>query len=153
MERGLTVEQYKQMQRLEAENEQFREMARKQENDEKVNRLMEEAENLKEIYPDFDFETEMDNEELIRLLDVNVPLRTAYEIIHHDEIMEGAMRYTAQVIRAKTVNDIKSRGLRPAENGTSSVASATYKQNVADFTDKDIEEIYKRVGRGEKIAL
>lgn len=153
MERGLTVDQYKQMQKLEQENAEFRAMAEQQHNQERVNALMEEADALKEVYPDFDFDQEMENPDLMALLRNNIPLRTAFEVIHKDEIMEGAMRYTAQVIQQKTVNNIKARGLRPSENGSKSAASATYKQNVADLTGEDIDEIMRRVSKGEKIRF
>lgn len=153
MERGLTVDQYKQMQRLEMENAEFRELAEQKQRENHVNQLMEEAEALKEVYPGFDFDAEMENPDLMALLRVNIPLRTAFEVIHKDEIMEGAMRYTAQTVQAKTINDIKSRGLRPSENGTRSAASATYKQNVADLTNADIDEILRRVSKGEKISF
>lgn len=153
MERGLTVDQYKQMQRLEMENAEFRQLAEQKERDNHVNQLMEEAEALKEIYPGFDFDIEMENPDLMALLRVNVPLRTAFEVIHKDEIMEGAMRFTAQTVQQKTINDIKSRGLRPSENGTRSASSATYKQSVADLNNADIDEIIKRVGKGEKISF
>lgn len=153
MERGLTVEQYKQMQRLEAENAEFRALAEKQENAEKAGRLIEEGEALKQIYPSFDIEAEMENPDMIALLQSNVPLRTAFEVIHHDEILGGAMQYTAQMIQQKTINNIRSRGLRPAENGTKTAASATYKQNVSDLTNADIDEIMKRVSKGERIVF
>lgn len=153
MERGLTVDQYKQMQRLEMENAEFRELAEQKERDNHVNQLMEEAEMLKELYPGFDFDIEMENPDLMALLRVNVPLKTAFEVIHKDEIMEGAMRYTAQTVQQKTINDIRSRGLRPSENGTRSASSATYKQSVADLNNSDIDEIIKRVSKGEKISF
>ena len=153
MERGLTVDQYKQMQRLEMENAEFRELAEQKERENHVNQLMEEAEQLKEMYPGFDFDLEMENPDLMALLRVNVPLKTAFEVIHKDEIMEGAMRYTAQTVQQKTINDIKSRGLRPSENGTRSTSSATYKQSVADLNNHDIDEIIKRVSKGEKISF
>lgn len=153
MERGLSVDQYKQMQKLEMENAQFKELAEAQQRTEQVNQIMEEAEALKEIYPGFDLDIEMENPDLMDLLRVNIPLRTAFEVIHKDEIMEGAMRYTAQTIQQKTINDIRSRGLRPSENGTKSAASATYKQTVADLTNEDMDEIIRRVQRGEKIRF
>lgn len=153
MERGLSVDQYKQMQKLEMENAQFRELAEAQQRTEQVNKIMEEAEALRDIYPGFDLDIEMENPDLIDLLKVNIPLKTAFEVIHKDEIMEGAMRYTAQTIQQKTINDIRSRGLRPSENGTRSTASATYKQSVNDLTNDDIDEIIKRVQKGERISF
>lgn len=38
------------------------------------------------IYPDFNFEKELENEEFKRLLNIGVTVKNAYEVIHIDEI-------------------------------------------------------------------
>lgn len=53
------------------------------------------------------------------LLRSGVDARTAYEVVHKDEIIGGAMQYTAQRVQEKVVNDIRARGMRPPENGGS----------------------------------
>lgn len=153
MEKGMDVEQFKQLKRLEMENASFREMAEKEQNQAKVQKLLSDAEKLRETYPEFDLEVESENDDFINLIKSNIDVKTAFEVIHHDEIMEGALRYTAQEVQKKVVNDIKARGMRPAENGTGAAASATYKQSVNDLNDTDIDEIVKRVNSGEKIKF
>lgn len=153
MERGLTVEQFKHIRALEQQNAEFQEMARKQQNEEKINAMIAESEELTQIYPDFDLDVEMNNPDFVDLISSNIPLKTAFEVIHHDEIMEGAMRHVANVIHEKTVNDIRARGMRPKENGVSASASATYKRTAAELSDADIDEVANRVLRGERISF
>ena len=153
MERGLTVEQFKHVRALEQQNAEFQRMAEQQQNEEKINAMVQDAEELKQIYPEFDLDVEMNNPDFVDLIAANIPVRTAFEVIHKDEIMEGAMRYTANIIQQKTVNDIRARGTRPKENGMSATASATYKRSVADLSDADVDEIASRVLRGERISF
>lgn len=40
------------------------------------------------IYPDFNFEKELENEEFKRLLSVGVTVKNAYEVIHVDEVIQ-----------------------------------------------------------------
>lgn len=41
------------------------------------------------IYPDFNFEKELENEEFKRLLGIGVTVKNAYEVVHIDEIVKG----------------------------------------------------------------
>lgn len=153
MERGLTVEQFKHVRALEQQNAEFQRLAEQQQNEEKINAMVQDAEELKQIYPGFDLDVEMENPDFVDLIAANIPVRTAFEVLHKDEIMEGAMRYTANIIQQKTVNDIRARGTRPKENGMSAAASATYKRSVADLSDADVDEVAARVLRGERISF
>ena len=88
------------------------------------------------------------------MLKSGVDVKNAYMVVHMDDIMSGAMQYTAQQISQKTVNDIMARGMRPAENGANSTGAATItKTDPTKFTKKDREEISRRVARGEIITL
>ena len=40
------------------------------------------------IYPDFNLEKELENEEFKRFLNIGVPIKNAYEVIHIDEIVK-----------------------------------------------------------------
>lgn len=44
------------------------------------------------IYPDFNFEKELENEEFKRLLSVGVTVKNAYEVIHIDEVIQNDKR-------------------------------------------------------------
>ena len=41
------------------------------------------------IYPDFNFEKELENEEFKRLLSVGITVKNAYEVIHIDEVIQN----------------------------------------------------------------
>ncbi|MFZ5975208.1 MAG: hypothetical protein ACOYU3_07350 [Bacillota bacterium] len=161
-DRGLTVDQLKQMKKLERENAEFRRVMEERSKAEEANRIMstwyEQAEQTKGVYPGFDLEVECKNEatgeRFVSLLRSGVDVKTAYEVIHKDDLIGGAMQYTAQQVAQKVTNDIRARGMRPAENGTSgNAAAAIVKSDPSKFTRQDREEISRRVQRGERIVL
>lgn len=157
-QRGMSVEDLQQMKRLEYENAQLRRQqelsAEEQRNQAAFQQLVEAGEQLKAIYPDFDLSTEMNNPAFGRLIAVDIPLRTAYEIIHHDEIMEGSMRYAVQQTRNKIANSIQAGARRPAENGASGQGAAdSGRIDPSKLTRKDIERIKKAAERGARITF
>lgn len=120
---------------------------------EQYNSWVREAEELKQLYPSFDLATELENEEFRDdLVNSGKSLRKAYEGAHLQEIIAGAIQTTASKVRESVTNDIKARGMRPAENGMRS-GSVSVKKDVNELTDKDIDRIYKRVQRGDIISF
>ena len=161
MDAGMTVEQYKEMQRLERENAELRQMRETQEQQKRANARFEEwmkqAEACKQFYPSFDLEAELqgeNGERMMKLMTSGVDVRTAFEVIYKDDILGGAMAKTAQTIAQKTVNGIRSRGMRPRENGVAgNNAPVAMTTDVNKMTKKEREEIARRVMRGERIVL
>jgi hypothetical protein len=156
-EKGLSVEQLKAIKKMERENVELRKAVEARESQEKASQIysqwMQQGEELQQVYPSFSLENEVQNEQFTSLLRNGIDVKTAYEVIHKDEIIGGAMQYTAQQVRKQVVSDIQARGNRPAENGLSQVAPALVKKDVNQLTKKDREEIEKRVLRGEKIRF
>lgn len=154
---GMTVEQLKEMHRMRRENEQFRRAQEEIERQKGIQQIQakwnQESEETKRFYPSFDFEAETQNSSFIDLLKAGVDVKTAYEVVHKDDIIGGAMQFTAQEVKQKVVNDIQARGKRPAENGISSQAGVVTKKDVNSLTRKDREEIERRVMRGERISF
>lgn len=154
LEKGVTVEQLKEFKRLERENAEFRRMNQETERRQSFERLVRDSEELKQIYPNFDLEVELNNPDFRRILQVpGMPVRTAYEVIHKDEIIPAAMQFTAQKVQQNTINNIIANGNRPIENGVSSQGAAVSKTDPSKYTSKDLAEIKARVQRGEKIVL
>lgn len=117
------------------------------------NRLLEEALELQQLYPNFDLTKELENDEFREdALHSGKPLRKVYEAAHLDEILQGAVQTTAQKVRESVTNNIRARGMRPAENGTK-IGSVSVKKNVNDLTDKDIDRIIARARAGEIIKF
>lgn len=156
-EAGMSVEQYKQFQKLQRENEQLRRTQKQRQNQEAAQKQLQQwykdAEEVKSIYPDFDLAAESQDREFLAMLKVGIPVRTAYEVKHMDKIKETVAQATAKQTEKQVVDGIKSKGSRPTENGTAGKSAFTTKQDVSKWTKKDRAEIARRVAMGEKIYL
>ena len=157
LEKGITVQQLKEIRKMERENAALKaqmEEAQRQENGKKLYAAwMQQADETKKVYPSFDIQTEMNNPQFLALLRSNIDVRTAYEVTHKDEIIQGAMQFTAQTVESKLAKKIASNGVRPAENGMSSQSAAVVKSDVSQLSKADRAEIIRRVQRGEKIRF
>lgn len=161
IKRGMTVEQYKQIRAVERENLELRRAAdarqRQEQADQIINLWNQQTEECRKFYPNFSLETEVTNpntgKRFEALIKSGVDVKTAYEVIHNDEIMTNAMSYTAQKVQQMTVNDIKARGMRPAENGGGGSAANMTKSDPSKFTRADREKLARRALRGERIEL
>ena len=157
MEKGISVEQLKEIRKMERENAELKRQMQEQEQHENANRLyaawMDQAENARQTYPSFDLKSEMANPRFVDLLRSNIDVKTAYEVIHKDEIIPAAMQFAAQQIEQKVANKIKAGGARPSENGMSSQSAAVVKSDVSQLSKEDRAEIIRRVQRGERIRF
>ena len=157
LEKGVTVEQLKEIRKMEKENAELKRRMQEQNAKEKGAQLyaqwMEQGKNTQNIYPSFDLRAEMQNPKFVDLLKANIDVRTAYEVIHKDEIIPAAMQFTAKTVEQKLTNKIIANGARPAENGISSQSGAVTKSDVSQLSKADRAEIIRRVQRGEKIRF
>ena len=158
LEKGVTVDQLKEIKKMEKENAQLKKQMQEQEVRKNADKLyakwMTEAESVKGIYPSFDLKAEMQNPRFVDLLKVpTIDVRTAYEVIHKDEIMPAAMHFTAKTVEQKLTNKIIANGARPTENGISSQSASVTKSDVSQLTKADRQEVLRRVARGEKISF
>ena len=157
LERGMSVQQLKEIKKMERENADLKaqmEEAQRQENGKKLYaQWMQQAEDAKKVYPSFDIKAEMNNPKFVDLLRSNIDVRTAYEVLHKDEIIPAAMQFTAQTVESKLAKKIASNGARPSENGMSSQSAAVVKSDVSQLSKEDRAEIIRRVQRGEKIRF
>ena len=158
VEKGMTVQQLKEIRKMERENADLKKQMQEQTTRDKANQLystwMNQAEQLKSVYPSFNLENELQNAKFVDLLKVpGVDVRTAYELIHKDDIIAGAMQFTAKTVEQKIANKIMANGARPTENGMSSQSAAVVKSDVSQLSKADRQEIIRRVARGEKIRF
>ena len=157
LEKGITVQQLKEIRRMERENADLRQQMQEQESRENANKLyaqwMQQEQEIKGVYPSFNLEAEMQNPQFVNLLRSNIDMRTAYEVIHKDDIIHGAMQFTAKAVEQKVTNKIRANGARPVENGMSSHGAAVVKSDVSQLSKADRAEIIRRVQRGEKISF
>lgn len=159
-QRGMNVEDLKALKRLEAENATLRAQNARTAEQREWDALMQQGEQVRQMYPDFDLDAEMQNPQFGRLLATmqksGFPnaVRTAYEAVHREEIMGGAMRYAVAQTEQKISKSIQSGMRRPAENGTTQQAAASVgTTDPSKLTRAQIEDIKKRAERGEKITF
>ena len=157
LEKGLTVQQLKEIRKMERENADLKAKMKEAQRQEQGKKLyaawMQQAEAAKMVYPSFDMKAEMNNPKFVDLLRSNIDVRTAYEVLHKDEIIPAAMQFTAQAMESKIAKKIASNGARPTENGMSSQSAAVVKSDVSQLSKADRAEIIRRVQRGEKIRF
>ena len=159
-ERGMSVEDLKQMKSLERENAMLKRATQQTQEQRDWEELVEQGNALKQMYPSFDMDTEMLNPDFGRLLATlrrsgfGDPVRTAYETVHRDEIMGGAMQYAVQQTQQKISNSIQSGMARPQENGTANVAAgAPTALDPSKLSKAQIDDIKQRAARGERITF
>lgn len=161
-ERGLTVEQLKEIKRLERENAAFKQAQQNQqmraENERRANEWMRQSEEVARVYDGFDLSRELNHpetgERFVDLLRHGIDVRTAYEVIHKDELLSGAIGFAVRSTQQRTVNNIRARGMRPSENGASGNAAAgIVKSDPSKWTKQDRAEISRRVQQGARIEL
>ena len=159
-ERGMSVEDLKQIKSLERENEMLRRQTRQTEEDREWDEVVQQANALKEMYPSFDIDKEMEDPYFGRLLatmkrsGLPNPVQIAYETRHRDEIMGGAMQYAVQKTQQKISNSIQSGMSRPQENGTANqAAGAPTAIDPSKLSKAQIEDIKRRAAQGERITF
>ena len=157
LEKGITVQQLKEIRKMEKENAELKRQMQEQNAQQNAAKLyaawMDQAEKAKSVYPSFDLQAEMQNPRFVDLLRSNIDVRTAYEVLHKDEIIPAAMQFTAQKVEQKLTNKIIANSARPTENGIRSQSAAQVKSDVSQLSKADLAEIAKRVARGEKISF
>ena len=157
LEKGITVQQLKEIRKIERDNADLRKQLEEKDRRENANKVyatwMEQAEKAKAIYPNFDLRTEMQNPQFASLLRSGIDAKTAFEVVHKDEIIPAAMQYAAKTAQQKAINNIVANGARPAENGNSSQSATVVKSDVSQLSKADRAEIIRRVQRGEKIRF
>ncbi len=105
--------------------------------------LLAQAEETAGYYPEFDLKAELQGEEFLALLGAGLPIRKAYEAVHHRQLVEAALHYGAAHAATQ----------RPAENGLDRQATAATPGSMANSTRAQRDDIRSRVSRGETVRL
>ncbi len=151
---GMTVEQYRQFSQALRENRALRQEAEARQRDaavqDQITRWQQEADQVKQIYPGFEMDKEMQNPEFVGMLKRGVDMRTAYQSAHFDELMRGGMQYASQAAQAQMARNIQARGQRPMEGAAGGNPAIITKSDVTKLSKADREEIARQVLRGKK---
>lgn len=155
---GMSVEQYRKYLQLQQENEALKRQEesrqRQQKADETYNDWIRQATELARKYPQFDLKTECaNNPRFVSMLRAGVPVQHAYEVTHLEEILAGNAADAAREMEKRVVDNVRAKGMRPNENGTSSQPGIVRKSDPSKYTKADRAEIARRVRRGERIVL
>ena len=103
--------------------------------------LRQNAEKTKKQFPDFDLDTEMQDERFRRLCAANNGDTTAaYMACHWNEILPATVQMASKQIQVQTAQAVASNKARPIENGLSSSAPSVVQQ---DFSKMSLQELRK----------
>lgn len=156
-EQGLTPEQYRENLRLRMDaqagrnmQQQMRLEAQKQQT---FQRWEAEADQLQEAFPNFDLGSELENEDFFGGLNRGLSVREAFFLAHMDDILSGSNAAAQQSATKQAVDNFRQRAARPVENGSNHKPAIIRKTDPSKFTDEDIDEIVRRVRRGETISF
>lgn len=149
--RDMSVEQLRQFKKIERENQTLREAEEERRKQAVFAQWDKEAEELKNIYPSFDVVAEQQNEQFVKLLGAGVPMRTAYEVAHKDEIIRSAMSFTAEKTAEKVANSVRANASRPSENGLSSTSASVNSLDINKLTPEQMQAYKQRALNGERI--
>ena len=132
--RVVTME--RQVERIEREKQ---EQAKQEQMRQHMLVLHQNAEKTKAQFPQFDLETEMQDERFRRLCAVNHGDTTsAYMACHWNEIIPATVQMASQKAKAQTAQTVASNMSRPIENGMSSTAPSVVKE---DFKGMDLKQL------------
>lgn len=115
--------------------------------------LHQNADKTKKQFPEFDLDTELQDERFRKLCAVNNGDTTAaYIACHYREILPATVQRASQQIQMQTANAVASNQARPIENGISSQAPSVVQHDFKNMTLKEIrayaeEQRRKQAGR------
>ena len=135
---------------LQAQNSQFTEEAQARAH---FTNLIQQAEALKQTYPDFDLQAELQDERFMRMTAPNggCSVEEAYFAIHHREIAEKAMQYAATQAQQQMSQTVQANRARPVENGLrGNTRAVDVRSDPSKLTKKDLDEIARRVNAGDR---
>ena len=103
--------------------------------------LRQNAEKTKAQFPQFDLDTEMQDERFRRLCAANNGDTTAaFMACHYNEIISNTVQVASRQIQAQTAQAVASNKARPMENGLSSSAPSVVQQ---DFRNMGLQDLRK----------
>lgn len=115
------------------------EMEKQEQMRQQIMLLRQNAEKTKSQFPQFDLDTEMQDERFRRLCAVNNGDTTAaYMACHWNEILPATVQMASQKIQSQTAQAVAANKARPIENGISSSAPSVVQQ---DFRNMNLQQL------------
>ena len=132
------IDAFKQMMEQEKQNKEIKQQ---------LDNWYNQSEEIAKEYPDFDLDSEIENEKFVDLLRKGVDMKTAYQVAHLEDIM------SAKVNSSNDEERLLSQKRRPVENGLSAQSPAIIKTDVSKLTPEQRALIAKRAAMGETITF
>lgn len=154
-ERGMNVEDVKRIRRMEQENRalKMQNMREKEERqrEEFYRGVINQVPEVQKIYPQFDVDAEMANEQFFNLVRNGVGLRNAYEVIHSSELQAARDAIIAQKAQEQLSNSVRANGMRPNEVNHNSAPD--FGRDIKNMTRAEVKQIIRRAERGEVVKF
>jgi len=154
---GMSVEAYKTLKKLERENAmkeaRLQQLTREQEARQRVIRWTQEAETLMQKYPNFNLRAEIENPDFRALLEAGIPMEKVYQVVHVNDIIEGAVKITAAQTEKAVTSTIQANAQRPVENGANPGSGVIIKDDPSKLTRRELEEAIKRAQAGQIVRF
>lgn len=114
--------------------------------------LEQQSEAMKQKYPGFDLNREMQNDTFVRMVSpgIGMTVEQAFNAVHHDELMEAARNMARQNISST----IQANRSRPNEGGSkrSDTAPAHNLDSIRHMPRERRQELIERMRRGERVT-
>ena len=117
------------------------------------NDWMAQAEELKQLFPDFDIRQELADSRFSGMLLSGVDISSAYQALHAQDILPAAMEYAARTVQARMAESMRTAAYRPGENGLGGSAPALVGRNVSRMSRQDYNKVCRMVERGERVSF
>lgn len=160
-EAGMTVAAYRQFMEMKAERDSA--MQKEQENiqqtmlREHYGKLTQQAEVLKQSYPGFDLQQELQNKDFLKLTspEVGLSVEDAYFAVHHRELAPQMMAYGMERAKQQMGQTLQAQRNRPAEGAMRQQGqpAAALKIDPRNLTRREKEEIKRQVRLGKRVSF
>lgn len=161
---GMTVSAYKQLKAMEAEVQAAREQQERNQKEiffqQHLKNLVTQAEALKQTFPEFDLQKELENPNFKRMTapDVNLSVEDAYYACHHAELAPKAVMAGVQHAQRQIAQSLQANANRPLEGAMKGNQQAAHiaidpKSMTRQQLQRMKEDFARRSARGEKVYL
>ena len=106
----------------------------------------------RQVYPGLDLGREMAIPRFRQLMRAGAGVREAYEVVHRDQVLGGAMAYAARTMARKVGNALAAQAARPPESGAGQ-SPATRPVRPEELTDQQVLEVARQARKGRRIPL
>ncbi len=155
---GLTVEQYRQIERAKAESREYKALLdaqlTAQRQAETIRALSAQAEALAAKYPGVDANDELaGNPKFGELVRRGIDMTTAYEVLHREELLARTAAAASQQAEQRTMDAVRRNQARPGENGAGGGQPAKPVFDPSRLTPAQRMDIERRARNGERITF